>query len=787
MLPLERILEEVEVGIIVHDEKTRILYGNRKAQQVLGLAESEMRRRTTFDPRWALIHTDGRPFESDEIPVSRAIRSGAAVYGVTVGALGAGGARAWLKVDANPIKGSDGRVARVIVSFTDITTETAERLELQRTRESLGEAVRRSGEQLTRARLALQLSEAEYHAVLRAMAEGVAVHAADGRILFANPAAERILGLSLAQLQGRHPVDPAWRLTDSRGEPLPPSSIPSEITRRTGVAQRNVVLGVHRDAKTLAWLSVSTDPIEAPGVGGGDWPTVVATFTDVTAERDALEDARRSRDHLLDLAGALPGVVIEYLVHVDGSDEFLYISEPARDYFDLDPVQGLASPDYMWERVHPEDVGALRAQLAHSLRTGRGILAEFRVRAEDGKFRHARISSGDPKTVPEGVLFRSVMLDVTEQKRLEEAVREAQRRDAMGTLAAGIAHNFNNLLATIIPNLELARGHAPTELHDELDDAQNAAMGAAELVRQLMQLVRRDEERRPEVVDVGALIREVGRMCRTTFERAIEIDCGPTEGVCRVLGRRAELQQVILNLCLNARDALVGRPSPRLSMAVRADGAWVVLVVEDNGAGMSEEVLARLGEPFFTTKPPGLGTGLGLATVHGILRDLGGSLECTSQPGNGARFTVRLPLADGDVVTAVTQTAAGAASPMGLRMLVVDDEPLVRSALQRMLRQIGCEVILAEDGFQALRELDASARIDGVLLDLAMPGMGGAEVLRRMVAAGSTTPVYVLSGFVPDEVDLSGAAEVLNKPLQLADLQRVCAALRGARPRTGRE
>ncbi|MCA8965342.1 MAG: PAS domain S-box protein [Planctomycetes bacterium] len=781
MLPLERILEEVEVGIVVHDETTRIIYGNRKAQQVLGVAESEMRRRTTFDPRWALIHTDGRPFEGEEIPVSRAIRTGAAVYGVVVGALGAGGARAWLKVDANPIRDAGGRVTRVIVSFTDITTETTERLNLQRTRESLGEAVRRSGEQLTRARLALQLSEAEYHSVLRAMAEGVAVHAADGRILFANPAAERILGLSLAQMQGRHPVDPAWRLTDERGEPLPAESIPSEITRRTGVAQRNVVLGVNRDSKTRSWLSVSTDPIEAPGIHGGDWPTVVATFTDVTAERDALEAARRSRDHLSDLAGALPGVMLEYLVRSDGRDRFLYISEPARDYFDIEPARGLEDPAYMWGRLHPEDTEKLSELIRESIRTGRGIQAEFRLRAADGSYRHARLSSGAPKTVPEGVLFRSVMFDATAQKRLEETVREAQRRDAMGTLAAGIAHNFNNLLATIIPNLELARSRAPEALHEELDDAQHASTAAAELVRQLMQLVRRDIERLPEVVDAGELLTEVGRMCSHTFGRAITIDCRVGAERCLVKGRRAELQQVVLNLCLNARDALLGRPEPRLALAVRAAEGSVWIEVEDNGVGMTEEVQERLGQPFFTTKAPGLGTGLGLATVYGILRDLGGSLECTSQLQVGTRFVVRLPRAADELAPVAPTSARAQDEAMGLRLLVVDDEPLVRSVLQRMLRQLGCEVVLAEDGNQALRELAADGRIDGVLLDLAMPGLSGQEVLQRMTAAGSSTPVFVLSGFVPEGIDLAGAVEVLNKPLQLADLTRVCAVLRQTR------
>ena len=778
MLSFERILDEIAIGIVVHDDATRIVYCNRRAQEVLGVAEAEMRSRTTFDPRWALIHLDGRPFEDSEIPVSRVLTTGGAVRGVTVGVLGAGGDRRWLLVDANPIRGLDGRVVRAVVSFADITQEATARQRLERAQQSLGEAVRRSGEQLTQARLALQLSEAQYHAVLRAMSEGVAVHAADGRILFANPAAERILGLSLAQMQGRHPVDPAWRLTDKSGVALPPEAIPSEITRRTGVAQRSVLLGVHRGSASRAWLSVSTDPIEAPGIGGEDWPTVVATFTDVSAERDALEAAQRSRDHLVGLAGALPGVVMEYLVRDDGSDAFLYVSEPAREHFDLDPEQVLLDPAAMWGRVHPADVEGLRAVVAAAMRSGSVIQAEFRLRAADGSYRHARVRSGTPTTVPEGLLFRSVMLDVSEQKRLEEAVREAQRREIMGSLAAGIAHNFNNLLATILPNLELARSRAPAELHEELDDAQNAAAAAAELVRQLMQLVRRDSELPPEVVDLGALVSEVVRMCRNTFGRSIPVDWQPPPAAVGVRGRHSELQQVVLNLCLNARDALARTAAPRLALSVCVDDVWVRLRVEDNGCGMDEATLAHLGQPFFTTKSPGLGTGLGLASVHGILRDLGGVLECRSEPGVGTTFEVRLPRAAAPAAARRDDAPVEEERPFGLRVLVVDDEARVRGAMQRMLHELGCEVVLASDGAEALRQLDRGARIDGVLLDLAMPGMRGEEVLRQLVARGSTVPVFVLSGFVPENTCHVGAVEVLTKPLRLADLRRVCEVLR---------
>lgn len=777
MLPLDQVLDLLAVGVIVHDADTRILYSNGRAERVLGLAEQEMRNRDTFDPRWALVHPDGTPVEPEDIPVVKAIRTGQPVVGAVVGVLAADGERAWLLVDANPVLAESGEVRRVVVSFSDITAELTLRHGLEAQHASLGEAVRRTDEQLSEARRALMLSEAEYHSVLRAMAEGVAVHAPDGSILYANPAAESILGLTLEQMHGRHPVDPAWQLTDAGGIPLSPDAIPSEITRKTGQPQRNVVLGIHRDAVTRGWLSVSTDPIAMDSVEEGR-PAVVATFTDITAEREALAEARRARDHLRDIASALPGVVMEYLLQPDGRDQFLYISEPVRDYFGIEPAEILRDSASAWQRLHPDDAVALQDSVRRAAESGASILAEFRLKHVDGEYRFVRLRSGAPVRTPEGVLFRSVLLDVTEQRRLEETVRESQRREAMGTLAAGIAHNFNNLLATILPNLEMARAAAPAGVMAELDDAFRATTAASELVRQLMQLVRRDETTRPEPIDAAALARDVARMCRGTFDRRIDIVCETPDTACMVVARRAELQQVLLNLAINARDALAERPAPKMSLSVYVEGEAVLVTVADNGVGMSPEVQARLGQPFFTTKAPGHGTGLGVASVFGILRDIGATLTVKSEADVGSTFEIRLPRQIGTTPAPRRSVETGAVDAFGLRLLVIDDEPLVRTSLERMLDRMGCQAIVASSGPEGLLVLENDPDVDGVFLDLSMPGMGGAAVLRRIRQMGLTVPVYIISGFIPDDADVKGATGLLAKPFQMSQLRTVCEAIR---------
>lgn len=769
-----RVLEALLVGVIVHDAQLRIVSMNPAAAWLLGVEIAEAVQRHITDPLWVVIHPDGSAVRPEDIPAAMALRTKEPVRGMIVGVQKRDQLTRWLTVDAMPLVNARGDVEHIAVTISDVTRELVARTQLEMVRDSLGRTIQERDVALTQAVQALDSSEARYRAVLRAMSEGVAVHAADGSILFANPAAEQILGLTLQQMQGQHPVDPAWRLTDASGQPLPPQQIPSEITRRTGEPQRSTALGVQRGGShRQAWLSVSTDPIGAAAEPKNDGRySVVATFTDVTVEREALALAQQARDHLGAIAAALPGVVIEYLLRVDGSDEFRYVSEPAREYLGLEPQAVLEDSSVVWARIHPEDRTLVQRSFQSLAKADSGLALEFRALHSDGAYHYARLRSGPPARVPEGLLLRCVIFDVTEQRRLEETVREAQRREAIGTLAAGMAHNFNNMLAVIVPSLELIAQSAP-ELQDDLRDARAASRAATELVRQLMQLVRKDASGVAMPVDVAVLLEEIAQMCRRTFSAGIEIRCRAAATSSIVLARRAELQQVLINLCINARDALEGCPAPRVELTVETQGDTVVVEVSDNGAGMSSETMRHLGEPFFSTKPPGRGTGLGLATAYGIVAELKGSLTCHSSQGAGTRFTLRLPRHH-----AVTEPEQVSAAPLGpssvLRVLVIDDEELVRSTLRRALERQGASVLCAESGARGLDLLRTDADVSLVLLDLAMPEIGGAEVLRRLREFAPDVPVYLMTGFLPDGLEIGLATGVLLKPL---DLPRVRALL----------
>lgn len=388
-----------------------------------------------------------------------------------------------------------------------------------------------------------------------------------------------------------------------------------------------------------------------------------------------------------------------------------------------------------------------------------------------------------------------VLHDATGERDLSEAVRQAQRVDLMRDLAAGVVHNFKNALAAVLPNLELALEDAPPEVAEFLKDAQSASLQAAALARQLMLISRREQQGALESVDAARTLRELIAMCRGTFDRRIRLDCVLPERAT-VLAPAGALEQALLNLLVNARDAVAGAEAPAISVEATVvegpveGGAGLpaarrlVVEVRDNGCGMDEAARARVGEAFFTTKPRGQGTGLGLATVYWIVRSLGGRVSCESAPRRGTRFTVELPLTDG----AATAAAPPVAEQLtGRKVLVIDDDPLVRRALARQLAQLGATgVPAAGGGLEGLEQARLSAP-DAVLLDLDLPDLSGARVLERLRLDRPLLPVLVLTGRGEHEA-LEGASAVLRKPIGTAELgTRISAAIERAARSAGIE
>jgi PAS domain S-box-containing protein len=390
--------------------------------------------------------------------------------------------------------------------------------------------------------------------------------------------------------------------------------------------------------------------------------------------------------------------------------------------------------------------------------------------------------------------------DMTERRRLEEELRHSQKMEAIGRLAGGIAHDFNNIITVVSTYGSLLRERLPAS--DANQEAVQAVLDAADrasrLTRQILAFSRK-QQLQPAIVDVNHVVREMQPLLDRLLMRETELVLELAEEACLIRGDRHQFEQVVMNLAVNARDAM--SPGGRLTIGVRLRSAgevdeairgdstadtYVELSVTDTGAGIDEEIKHRVFEPFFTTKPPGKGTGLGLAVVYGIVRQSGGHVEIDSRVGVGTTIFVRLP---GVREPAEPAPAAESRDIDGALILLVDDEATVRTAVKNILQEAGFRVLPAEHGARAIELLKGGVEVRLVLTDLIMPDVGGREVAAQARRMRPAPPVVLMSGR-HDELERVGRADglpIVEKPFTAAGLvETVRRALEAAHDGDGR-
>jgi PAS domain S-box-containing protein len=365
-----------------------------------------------------------------------------------------------------------------------------------------------------------------------------------------------------------------------------------------------------------------------------------------------------------------------------------------------------------------------------------------------------------------------------ERERLQNQLHQTQRLESLGQLAGGIAHDFNNLLAVIINYAAFVANDLDAEtiteqgrraMREDIEQVRLAAEKAAHLTHQLLAFARR-EVVQPEVVDVNNVVGDIEQLLRRTLGEHVEFHSSLADGLLPVLVDPGQLEQILVNLAVNARDAMPDGGVLRIDTAnVEVDEAYaasrpeltpgqhVRLRVSDTGTGMSPETAQRAFDPFFTTKPPGQGTGLGLATVYGIIQQAGGRAQIYSEPGIGTTFTVLLPATvQGAPVPAQAQSEASA--PQGeATLLLVEDEPALREVTRRILAGAGYRVIVAENGPEALAAAAAHPEeIDLLLSDVVMPRMPGPALAQTLLAERPSLRVLLMSGFAQPILDSGG-------------------------------
>jgi PAS domain S-box-containing protein len=621
--------------------------------------------------------------------------------------------------------------------------------------------------------LKAQLSDEKYAALMHQASDAILVLDLSGEILESNERATELFGLPADALRGRTlrqfaALDDIDRLDRKFRALHETSRVTTELTFASDTGRR------------------ATCVFSASRTRSRDGDLVLAILHDVTIIHDATNRARKSQWRL-EQAQQLSAVGSWERDLVTGASEW---SAETFRLFGMEPHDGDLRSEFL-EAVDPFDRDAVAAALRDVEASGRRLSIEFRVNLRDGGSRllHGRGELvRDERGLPSQI--RGTVQDITERRQLEEQLRQAQKMEAVGQLAGGVAHDFNNLLTVITSYSGLLLADLPESepIRAEIREIEEAARRAAALTRQLLAFSRR-QVLQPQQVEVTSLIEQLEKLLRRLVREDIHIATTLGADTGTVWADPGQLEQVLVNLVVNARDAMPDGGSltirttssqypPHLTPSAEmtsAAGRCVLIEVSDTGTGMTPAVKARIFEPFFTTKGPGAGTGLGLSTVYGIVRQSGGDIAVQSAPGAGTTFRVYLPARTGAPPVVGPASERGTSFRGGETILIVEDDEALRTVACRILREQGYDVRAARNGREALALCaEVEKPIHLVLTDMVMPEMSGHELGREIASRFPGVRVLFMSGHTQDALLHEGVAQgtssFLDKPFTPATL-----------------
>ncbi len=511
------------------------------------------------------------------------------------------------------------------------------------------------------------------------------------------------------------------------------------------------------------------------------------------AREEAARAQARAEARFRELLEAAPDAILE----LDPADTIVLSNAATERLFGYSRQEllGLPLERLLAERSREAYRRLHAACWSRSEHTGAGP-EELNARRKDGREFFAEMNLS-PVQTDEGGRVTCIIRDITERKHLEAQLRQSQKMEALGRLAGGVAHDFNNLLTIIGGYAQMLLGSlkGKSPARGDLEAIMEAANRASALTRQLLAFSRRQVVQ-PKVLDLNRLITRMHRLLRPVIGEDIELELALQKNLGKVKADPGQIEQVVMNLVVNARDAMPkgGRitietglrewgPNEAVPPVPLPPGGYVALAVSDSGAGIDPDTLSHIFEPFFTTKSRGKGSGLGLSTVYGIVKQSGGEIEVSSQPGAGSTFRVFLPLFGAAAREASSPRLTNRAATGVETILLVEDETGVRRLARQMLGQLGYTVLEADDGPGALHLFEQHApAIDLLLTDVVMPQMSGRELAERLTAVRPDLKVLYMSGYTNDVVARHGLLEpgvaLLQKPFTADGLgRRVRAAL----------
>jgi two-component system cell cycle sensor histidine kinase/response regulator CckA len=621
-----------------------------------------------------------------------------------------------------------------------------------------------------RAEEALRKSEEKFSKVFMSAPAGISVSGlSDGRLIEINQEFERLFGYQRNEVLGRTSFELGLWL-----DPVHRQQILRLLVEAGEVKDLELQLRA-KDGRILM-VRYYAQTIELEGQS-----LLLSAFVDITARKQVEEALRRSEEQYRALIDGVRDVIFAL-----SSEGTLTALNPA-----FEEITGWSREEWLGRPfvglLHPEDVPEAARLLQRVLRSEPRPTAQLRVRTREGGHRVGEFHTAVQRREGEIVGILGIVRDITDRLALEEQFRQAQKMEAVGQLAGGVAHDFNNLLTVIRSYSDLALDGLPPgdERRGDLEEIREAAKRATVLTRQLLAFSRR-QVLRPTVMSLNGVVTGAERLLRRLIGEDIRLVTRLDPALGAVKADAGQIEQVIMNLAVNARDAMphggtlivetanvpLGATLPADLVTIMPSTEYVLLRVTDTGLGMDAETKARLFEPFFTTKEIGKGTGLGLATVYGVVKQSGGYIAVESEPGRGAAFGIYLPR----VGETVEGPVAKRPRPDSLRgretVLLVEDEPAVRVVACQSLRRLGYTVLEAADAQAALREAAAHQGPIAILVtDVVMPGLNGRALADRLQADRPALKVLYVSGYADSAVLQHGALQpglnFLQKPFAL--------------------
>ncbi|MBK9034831.1 MAG: PAS domain S-box protein [Myxococcales bacterium] len=724
---VRELLERMPIGLVAHGPDSSVRYANPVAVALLGLSQDAMEARKADDPGWRFVRTDGTRMPPEEYPVSRALASGGHVERLELGICRPALADpVWVQCDAHPHRDQDGQLVQIVVTFFDISER------------------KRSAE-------LLQQRDALHASVLSAMREGLVVRDVDDKVLLANQHAADMLGLPLDQLIGTRAVDPRWRAQHEDGTLLPTDELPSIVTSRTGRPVDNFIMSVDVGDPQRRLLSINSREV----LDSADRRTsVVTTFHDITEQR-------RAAQALTELATVVEQASDTILI-TDLRGAIVYANPAFERSTGYTRAEALGQNPRLLKSGQ-QDAAFYRAMWA-VLKRGEVWSGSLVNRRKDGTL-YEEEATISPVRDPRGTVinYAAVKRDVTRERQLERQFLQAQKLESIGQLAGGVAHDFNNILAVIIMESELAAldDQAPAPLQESMREILAAAQRGAKITRQLL-LFSRKEVMQPTRIDLNEILLNVAKMLQRLLREDVHLELHLHSGPLITRADAGMLEQVMMNLVVNARDAMPQGGRIVVETGARkvdagelqdspevAAGRYVWLSVNDTGVGIAPEIIPRIFEPFFTTKEVGHGTGLGLASVFGIVKQHHGWLEVESVVGRGTKMSAFLPVHEAYAAEPVEAAPRPSARGGTETVLVVEDDAALRRLMRRALEAGGYRVLDAADGVAARAVWHAhQAQIALVITDLAMPGgVGGRELAAGLQRDQPGLKVIFTSGY----------------------------------------